>query len=408
MATTSIWKVEGSLGRVVRYAGNPAKTEGPDAAVAYAADPSKTERMLYVTGVNCLPGTAVEEMGATKRQFGKTGGIVAFHGYQSFAPGETDPQTAHEIGVSLARELWGDRFEVVVATHLDRGHLHNHFVINSVSFADGGRFHRDNRCYREMREASDRLCRERGLSVVESPTPGRSRHYAEWAAERAGRSTWRGLIKEDVDEAIARATSLRQFYRNLGAIGYEVKVGKDVSVRPSGKERFVRLARNFGPDYAQEAIARRIMAARRPGPPVARARRAAPGRRMPKAPKGSVVALYRRYRYLLGGYRTGGGDAARTHFLLREDLRYLDRIDEEISLIEREGLGTLADVAACRERIRSQRLTGDAARTARRDLRALDRIEKRTEEIASKLGRLDAVDAERERGEGRGSDRPGR
>ena len=178
MATTSLWKVEGSVGRVVRYAGNPDKTEGPARAIAYAADPSKTERMLYVTGVNCLPGTAAEEMNATKRQFGKTGGIVAFHGYQSFVPGEADPQTAHEIGVSLARELWGDRFEVLVATHLDRGHLHNHFVINSVSFADGGRFHRDNRCYREMREASDRLCRERGLSVVESPVPGRSRHYA--------------------------------------------------------------------------------------------------------------------------------------------------------------------------------------------------------------------------------------
>lgn len=407
MATTSIWKVEGSLGRVVRYAGNPAKTEGPDAAIAYAADPSKTERMLYVTGVNCLPGTAVEEMGATKRQFGKTGGIVAFHGYQSFAPGEGDPRTAHEIGVSLARELWGDRFEVVVATHLDREHLHNHFVINSVSFADGGRFHRDNRCYREMRETSDRLCRERGLSVIEAPAAGRSKHYAEWAAERAGRPTWRGLIKEDVDEAIARATSLRQFYRNLGAIGYEVKVGKDVSVRPPGKERFVRLARNFGPGYTQEAIARRIVATRRPGPPVRRPRPAPPPR-PPKAPKGSVVALYRRYRYLLGGYRPGGGDAARKHFLLREDLRHLDRIDEEISLIEREGLETLADVAACRERIRSRHLTGDAARAVRRDLRALDRIERRTGEIAAKLGRLDAGDTERERGERRGSDRPGR
>ena len=407
MATTSLWKVEGSVGRVVRYAGNPDKTEGPARAIAYAADPSKTERMLYVTGVNCLPGTAAEEMNATKRQFGKTGGIVAFHGYQSFAPGEADPQTAHEIGVSLARELWGDRFEVLVATHLDRGHLHNHFVINSVSFADGGRFHRDNRCYREMREASDRLCRERGLSVVESPAAGRTRHYAEWAAERAGRPTWRGLIREDVDEAIARATSLRQFYRNLGTIGYEVKVGKDVSVRPPGKERFVRLARNFGPGYTQEAIAQRIVASRRPGPPVRRPRPAPPPR-PPKAPRGSVVALYRRYRYLLGGYRPGGGDAARTHFLLREDLRHLDRIDEEISLIEREGLETLADVAACRERIRSQRPTGDAARAARRDLRVLDRIERRTGEIASKLGRLDEGGAERERGERHGSDRPGR
>lgn len=181
MAVTSIWKVEGRLARVLGYAGNPDKAEGsPDewelqgvgAAILYAADPGKTERQLYVTGVNCLPATALEEMNATKRQYGKTGGIVAFHGYQAFAPGETDPATAHEVGVALAQELWGGRFEVVVATHLDKAHLHNHFVVNSVSFADGRRFHRDAACYRAMREASDELCREHGLSVVESPGRG--------------------------------------------------------------------------------------------------------------------------------------------------------------------------------------------------------------------------------------------
>ena len=120
MAVTSIWKVEGRLARVLGYAGNPDKAEGsPDewelqgvgAAILYAADPGKTERQLYVTGVNCLPATALEEMNATKRQYGKTGGIVAFHGYQAFAPGETDPATAHEVGVALAQELWGGRFE---------------------------------------------------------------------------------------------------------------------------------------------------------------------------------------------------------------------------------------------------------------------------------------------------------
>lgn len=195
MAVTSIWKVEGRLARVLGYAGNPDKAEGsPDewelqgvgAAILYAADPGKTERQLYVTGVNCLPATALEEMNATKRQYGKTGGIVAFHGYQAFAPGETDPATAHEVGVALAQELWGGRFEVVVATHLDKAHLHNHFVVNSVSFADGRRFHRDAACYRAMREASDELCREHGLSVVESPGRGGARHHAEWRAEREG------------------------------------------------------------------------------------------------------------------------------------------------------------------------------------------------------------------------------
>ena len=158
MATTSIWKVRGSVSKVVRYAENPEKTsieetlgdaEGSlDDVIRYAAQPAKTDCRQLVSGINCVPETAAEEMRATKAQYGKEGGIVAFHGYQSFAPGEADPRTAHEMGVALATRLWADRFEVVVATHTDRDHIHNHFVINSVSFADGLRFHRDAACYR--------------------------------------------------------------------------------------------------------------------------------------------------------------------------------------------------------------------------------------------------------------------
>ena len=324
MAVTSIWKVEGRLARVLGYAGNPDKAEGsPDewelqgvgAAILYAADPGKTERQLYVTGVNCLPATALEEMNATKRQYGKTGGIVAFHGYQAFAPGETDPATAHEVGVALAQELWGGRFEVVVATHLDKAHLHNHFVVNSVSFADGRRFHRDAACYRAMREASDELCREHGLSVVESPGRGGARHHAEWRAEREGRPTWRSLVKADVDEAVGRAASMRQFHANLRAMGYDVKVGKDISVRPPGKERFVCLRRNFGDAYSQEGIGARILANSRQRLPLGRPRPAPKER--PPVPKGTLVSLYRRYMALLNGAKRQRAPGGRAHFLLR-------------------------------------------------------------------------------------------
>ena len=328
MAVTSIWKVEGRLARVLGYAGNPDKAEGsPDewelqgvgAAILYAADPGKTERQLYVTGVNCLPATALEEMNATKRQYGKTGGIVAFHGYQAFAPGETDPATAHEVGVALAQELWGGRFEVVVATHLDKAHLHNHFVVNSVSFADGRRFHRDAACYRAMREASDELCREHGLSVVESPGRGGARHHAEWRAEREGRPTWRSLVKADVDEAVGRAASMRQFHANLRAMGYDVKVGKDISVRPPGKERFVRLRRNFGDAYSQEGIGARILANSRQRLPLGRPRPAPKER--PPVPKGTLVSLYRRYMALLNGAKRQRAPGGRAHFLLRGSAR---------------------------------------------------------------------------------------
>lgn len=434
VAVTSIWKVEGRLARVLGYAGNPDKAEGsPDewelqgvgAAILYAADPGKTERQLYVTGVNCLPATALEEMNATKRQYGKTGGIVAFLGYQAFAPGETDPATAHEVGVALAQELWGGRFEVVVATHLDKAHLHNHFVVNSVSFADGRRFHRDAACYRAMREASDELCREHGLSVVESPGRGGARHHAEWRAEREGRPTWRSLVKADVDEAVGRAASMRQFHANLRAMGYDVKVGKDISVRPPGKERFVRLRRNFGDAYSQEGIGARILANSRQRLPLGRPRPAPKER--PPVPKGTLVSLYRRYMALLNGAKRQRAPGGRAHFLLREDLRELEAISGELALLAREGIETRSQLAAyeraladksealqaerraLRNEARRSKAAGSPAppnpriaeiaselRGARREARACARIRARSAELPARIAQIEGAEANRE------------
>jgi len=146
MAVTKIWPVRGRVGKAVDYVENPEKTENPDfgrdlyEVMTYAANPEKTEQQYYVSGLNCVPEIARQQMTITKKRFGKEGGIVAFHAYQSFAPGEATPDQAHRIGVQLARELWGDRFEVVIATHLNTGCCHNHFVLNSVSFADGKRY----------------------------------------------------------------------------------------------------------------------------------------------------------------------------------------------------------------------------------------------------------------------------
>ena len=258
MATTSIWSIKGWLGKVVIYVENPDKTMHPEIAklpelpcqqerelqglsdvISYAVREEKTrqrqkeenqedgeaetiydeaERAMqqYVSGVNCTPTTARSEMMAVKQRFGKDGGIMAFHGYQSFAPGECTPTMAHEIGVKLARELWGSRFQVLVATHLDKAHhLHNHFVVNSVSFIDGKRYHRTKQDYRDMRNASDRLCLEYQLSVIENPKQGQAKHYAEWKAQQEGKPTYRGMVKADVDEAIRKARTEKQFFHYL-------------------------------------------------------------------------------------------------------------------------------------------------------------------------------------------------
>ena len=329
MATTKIWPVKGRVDHLINY----------------VLDAEKTEGYLYATGINCTPGSATAEMNATKRLHGKAGGTVAFHAYQSFDSGEIEPDAAHEIGTRLARELWGDRFEVVVTTHVDKGHVHNHFAVNSVSFADGLRFHCNAREYRRLRAKSDRLCAEHGLSVIQDPKHGKAKHHAEWAAEREGKPTWRAIVKQDVDEAVDKAATDKQFYQNLRSIGYEVKLGKDISVRPPGKERFVRLARNFGDEYTYEGIARRILARKPVRSLIAKAKATAQPRRMPPLPKGSIAALYRHYLYLFGFY--GQRDPnKRMHFLLAEDLRRFDDIVREASLLDEHGIATDADLLA--------------------------------------------------------------
>ena len=148
MAVTKIWPVKGRLDHSIDYAMNPEKTDAairkPDLdsledVMNYAVNEEKTEKKFYVSGVNCNPSIARHQFQTVKTQFGKEGGIIAYHGYQSFAEGEVTPQQAHEIGVELAKQIWGEGFQVVVATHLNTKCLHNHFVVNSVSFLDGKR-----------------------------------------------------------------------------------------------------------------------------------------------------------------------------------------------------------------------------------------------------------------------------
>lgn len=202
---------------------------------------------------------------AVKKRFGKENGTVAYHGYQSFAPGKATPEMAHEIGMKLAARLWGERYQVIGATHLDKeNHLHNHFVLNTVSFVDGIKYHRTKKDYHDMQTVSDELYREYGLSVIENPQYGKGKQYGEWRTEQEQRPTWRGLIRADIDEAIRQSMTERQFFDNLRKKGYEIKIGKDISVRPPGKERFVRLIRNFGEDYSIEQIRRRILSQARP------------------------------------------------------------------------------------------------------------------------------------------------
>lgn len=345
MATTAIWDVADRLKRVIDYAANPEKTaidraeqQSLHQVLAYARDGDKTEKQLFVSGINCDPLTAYEQMQRTKRQFQKTDGIVAFHAYQAFAPGEATPEMAHAIGVKLAQELWGERFEVIVSTHLDKQHLHNHFVLNSVSFLDGKRYYDNKASYALLRQTSDRLCREHALSVIDHLEPGKAKHYGEWKADQENKPTWRGLIRSDVDQALAGSMTWTQFIVALQKQGYEVKPNvKHLAVRPSGKERFVRL-RSLGDDYTEEALKQRILRnrlPRRPQPePKPRRRRVVyKGTLQPTRRFSGLQALYIRYLYKMGLLPARRASSRRTPFLLREDLRHMATISSQTKLL---------------------------------------------------------------------------
>lgn len=362
MATTSIWSVKGWLGRVVIYAENPEKTENPafferqdmtapqvqhlEDVIDYAVQERKTVQeenpvlRQFVSGVNCRPATAREEMMQVKRLHKKEDGVVAYHGYQSFAPGEASPELAHKIGMQLARRLWGDRFQVIVATHLDKAnHLHNHFVVNTVSFVDGKRYYRSAKDYHAMRQTSDDLCREYGLSVIESPQAGQAQHRAEWQAAQQGKPTYRSMVKADLDRALAQAMTERQFFDELRRMGYSIKMGKDVTVCPAGRERGLKLERNFGEEYSLAGIRRRILEQQRPKRPAPEPTRHVrvfllhgtfrSTRRM----KG-LRALYFHYLYLLGKLpKHRQRLPEKVHPVHRGELLKIDQISRELRLL---------------------------------------------------------------------------
>jgi len=377
MATTSLWRVKGDIGKVLKYAGNEEKTvhsasetrHSPDRnsledVIAYASREDATQQLKYVTGINCGITTARREMMDIKKHFEKTGGTIAYHGYQSFAEGEVTPQQAHSIGVKLATELWGDRFQILVATHLDKeSHLHNHFVINTVSFVDGIKFHRVKSDYVRMQEVSDRLCKEAGLSVVKDHE-GRGRSYAEWMADQGGKPTIRSGIRKDIDLAVAQSVTGRQFVSIMESMGYELKLYaesgsllKYPALKPPGANGFFRFHK-LGDGYSLDQIGERILANDRPALPFSEADvpvRKAYAKR-PKKKLHGIYALYIRYCYELH-IIVQKPKCKKLHYELREDARMLEKLDAQTRFMAQNRLMTTGDVtshkAAAEELLRS-------------------------------------------------------
>ena len=240
MAVTKIKPIKSTLSKALDYIENPDKTDGK----------------MLVSSFGCSYETADIEFEYTLSQALQKGNNLAFHLIQSFEPGEVDYQKAHEIGKQLADAVTKGQYEYVLTTHIDKGHVHNHIIFCSVNFVDYHKYNSNERSYYGIRNMSDRLCRENGLSVVVPQKGGKGKNYAEYLAEKTGTS-WKGKLKIAVDGLIPQVSSFEELLSRMQGLGYEIKPGKYVSCRAPGQERFTRL-KTLGADYTEEAIRERI------------------------------------------------------------------------------------------------------------------------------------------------------
>ena len=230
-------------------------------AIDYICNPVKTDGSLLISSYGCSAETADIEFAWTRRHAVDKGENLGRHLIQAFAPGEVTPEEAHQIGLELAKEILGGKYEFVLTTHIDRGHIHNHVIWNAVSFTDHKHYHSNKRSYYEIRRASDRLCKEHGLSVI-VPGQEKGKSYVEHQAVRNGTS-YKAKLKSAIDRLLPACTDLDDLLRRLQEEGYEIRRGKYISCRASNQERFTRL-KTLGIDYTEEALTARIAGRTRP------------------------------------------------------------------------------------------------------------------------------------------------
>jgi len=371
MATTKIWKVQKRLDHVINYATNEEKIKnnyseyGMDRfdsirqVMTYATNPDKTEKQFYTTGINCEVKDAVKQMQFVKTIYGKENGILAFHAYQSFNEGEVTPEIAHEIGVKLANEMWGDRFQVVVSIHLNTRHLHNHFVVNSVSFKDGLKYYSNLTNTALLRKISDEICEEYGLSVLEEKTCKSGINFENFYKKSMKESEYYKFTKEDIDYAIEHSWTYQEFIKKLKDMGYEVYFrANKISVRKYPYKRNIRIERAFGEEYSIENIKNKIFS-RYPTreevikPKTYDKRLFYKGSvKKLKKTKG-IIALYYYYCYLLKVYPKKNLNYKLTPEM-RAEVKKMDKYSEQIRFICKYKLENINDIDNLKEQKREE------------------------------------------------------
>lgn len=276
-------------------------------------------------------------------------GVQGYHLVQSFAAGEVSPELAHLIGLELAEQLLKGKYEVVVTTHLNTSHYHNHLVFNSVSMEDGKKYHSNSRSYYEdVRRISDSLCKKYGLSIIQ-PEGGKGRSYAEWQAEREGKPTWRTAIRVDIKEAVEESFSWRQFIGVMEKKGYAFKLNrKYIALRAPGMERYVRL-KSLGKNYTEEAIRGWILR-----PKDFKGQQAGKENPAKRKKLHGLQALYYSYLYQMGVLKR---KPKRVSYALRQDIRRLDERIAQMEFLQKHGITTREELESYRKPLERQVLS---------------------------------------------------
>lgn len=360
MAVSKLWVVKDRLDHVLNYATNPEKTDSSlykeedyqalKDVLAYAKNETKTEHEYYCTGINCNVSTARTQFITVKEQFQKTDGKQAYHGYLSFPEKEVTPEQCHQIGVEFAKRVWGDRFQVVVTTHLNTNHLHCHFVINSVSFVDGKRMVNRENYWRYFHHVADEICKENGLSIIEEPELTKKNDYLT-NQDKAGMPTRYNLARQAIDEAISHSQTMLEIEKELREMGYGYNFSPNIkywTITPKGYKKPIRL-KNLGDEYSKERIYERVKENKYRYNEIQELKKKAYRTRQYNLPtrgdklkkRGGIYGLYLYYCYRLGylpKYKKQNNN--RLHYLLKEDLMKLDKITEEVRLLGREKIET--------------------------------------------------------------------
>ena len=389
MAYTSVIPVR-RLDRAVKYVMNKEKTTAVSLqdALDYAANRDKTEQSCFESSYACTLETAFADMRQTKERWHKSGGVQGYHLVQSFVAGEVSPELAHRIAKELADRVLGGRYEYVIGTHLNTGHIHSHIVWNSVSCVDGKKYRSNYKSYvTEIRAVSDELCRKYKLSVIDTENSNHvAKPYAEWLAEKNGQPTWRTAIRQDVDDAIQQSLTWRQFLNALERKGYEVRMGRKYPVlRPPGKESFVRF-KTLGKRYTPEAIQTRILYPQSyhpyvENPPTIQHGRLHSGKK-PHRKLTGLRALYYRYLYELGALPR---KPSRSSYAVRQDAYKLDQRIRQMEFLSRNNIDTLTQLETHRQALQTE--IGQLL-TKRKQLPKTDEVQSQHESVNTALKQL--------------------